>query len=566
MEKSSLFNGVGKYLIGPGFAALLTAAPVLAADGAPAQGDANAGNAHPETTLSEVRQLTQKFDTYANEIDSYARDLLKTGGALSPEEREWITSMKNDVASLQKEIKTMNEAPWYTNSGNLLALGLFALASGLTLGIYFLQKRAADSADKLNKETNEAVEEQKEILKKQESTLDELNASNEKTEDYIRRAEKLTYATKFSNQTQASGDHVDRTVRMLSKRMERNDRLGKFPDLLPYAFARLQTTRELAVLTIPFYMFGALGNPAALHEFHATLYEHFAAPQKAKLVIVIYDDMSRASLAYRRYSRGYDALRLMGDRAVTETFLKLFNDDIAESLSKSIDDYRRGLKREDRGRIYELAKIQMEREERDPVLGKRPARHPKPEDYETGDWEFHRHMILPDYIRPQGKSKNLSKKSDHELFKRVINLRRALGKAMQQQEQIYFGTEPWNPKKGGSPWPSNATVIKIDGTDRKLDNITSLFIDGKEVIEWHSDMSALEARGNKVVSKLGQQQLIRYNKDIKTIFKKNAHVDDSQKCSDIKSQLGQLIQKGAAYTSHEYELLKGIKAKLEHLF
>ncbi|MCE7886478.1 MAG: hypothetical protein DYH13_03120 [Alphaproteobacteria bacterium PRO2] len=62
MEKSSLFNGVGKYLLGPGFAALLTAAPVLAGDGAPAPGDAKAGNAHPEITLSEVRELTHKFD------------------------------------------------------------------------------------------------------------------------------------------------------------------------------------------------------------------------------------------------------------------------------------------------------------------------------------------------------------------------------------------------------------------------------------------------------------------------------------------------------------------------
>lgn len=544
MKKASYFNRLSRYLVGPGLAALLTAAPVWAGDKAPAQGDA--GNTQPETTLAEVRALTRNFDQHVNTV--------LDKNTLSTEERELLNSIKKDV-----EEKTWSGA--FADPSVQISFFLAVLAAAQSFYFYLKQNKDAVKMKTLNTETREAVAEQKRILEEQKTVLEEMKAYNE---DYIRRAEKITYASQFNSQTIISASHISRTARMLERRMDRNDRIGKFPELIPYGFERLQTTRELAVLTMPFFMFGALGNPAGLHELHAALYEHFSTREQAKkLVIIIYDDESRASLARRRYIRGYDALRLMSDRAVTETFLKLFRGDIAEGLGKAIDDYRRNLKREDRGRIYELAKIQMEREESDPVLGINPVRPPGVEDYEAGDGRFHDYLLSSRYKPVAGKIKNKSRKLDDKLFRRVIDLRRALGNAMAEQELIYFGAEPWDAKNGGSPWPPHATVIRINGSGRELDNKASLFIDGKEIIEFYSDMSALDARGNKVVSLLGRVSLDGYKDDISVIFDRNKTPGGH----GLISKLEKLIKDNSPYKSPEYDLLGkfGKKAARWHL-
>lgn len=517
MESAGFLKGfLSKQLAGVGLATWLMAAPVSAADGALAEGDARTGSAHPESTLNN--------------------------GSLSAEERELLNTIKKDV-----EEKSWSGA--FADPGVQISFFLAVLAAVQSLYFYRKQNKDAVRMEVLNTATHAAVAKQQEILVEQRSVLEQMKAHNE---DYIRRAEKITYASQFNSQTIIAASHISRTARMLERRMDRNDRIGKFPDLIPYAFERLQTTRELAVLTIPFYLFGALGNPAALHEFHAALYEHFSAREQArKLVILIYDDKSRESLARRRYSRGYDTLRLMSDRAVTETFLKLFRADIAEELSKSIDEYREGLKREDRKRIYELAKIQMEREKNDPVLGKNPGRYPEVGDYEAGDWKFHDYLSSSRYTPLAGKTKNKSRKRDDALFRRVIDLRMALGNAMAKQELIYFGTEPWDAKNGGSPWPSNATVIRIDGSEREIDNKMSLFIDGKEVIEFYSDMSALDARGNKVVSLLGTTELEFYKDVISVILERNKIPNNR----DLISRLEQIIKDNSPYKSPEYDLM-----------
>jgi hypothetical protein len=74
-------------------------------------------------------------------------------------------------------------------------------------------------------------------------------------------------------------------------------------------------------------------------------------------------------------------------------------------------------------------------------------------------------------------------------------------------------------------------------------------------------MSALDARGNKVVSLLGRAELQNYKDDMATIFERNKTPGGS----GLISGLEKLIEDNSPYKSPEYDRLGEVLGKLNDL-
>ncbi len=532
-----------------GLTALLTVAPGVFANAATPdektttteQGHSNDGNNEPAKTSEqmseEMKQHLSRIEEVVGDLKEYNENNQKFFGKEIPKD---IFGLKVPENTTKDDLNDM-----------LLIIGLFGVI-GTSISFIF----AAVAGYRANQHR-----------KKLSADITNLENITGKIDDFVRRAEKVNYSAQFNSQYHSAMVHINRTVRLLERRQDRRARLGNFPDLMPYVSARIQSTQDLVVMTVPFYLFGALENPNGIHELHYTIYEHFEDPQsKAELFVITCDDNARSAIARHRYNRSVDALRLIGDRAVTESFLRLFRQDIASVLGEEINDYRNGLKAADRGRIYDLAKMQREWEKRFPVTDQDRQDHIDFDDEKIGNLNFltylgtSKHTSSERYVRytkTEQYSKS-SKISDVELFTRVVTLRGALGAAMEEQERLYFSNQTWDKQMEGTPWPKlNTTIIKIDGTLETPENIITLCIDGKEVIECHSDITALKARANKVMSYLGKNELENYRRSILKTFGKS-NLSDTY---GVIPWLEEIISDNSKFRSPEYDLMRKLGKK-----
>lgn len=105
------------------------------------------------------------------------------------------------------------------------------------------------------------------------------------------------------------------------------------------------------------------------------------------------------------------------------------------------------------------------------------------------------------------------------------DVRTALDVAAETQEGMYLDPRtPWGSKTGGTPWPQEATVIKVPRDHEagiNFDNEMTVYIDNKEVIRAHSSLIANDdSRENRVTSELGLKDLKRYKEEFLELLAK----------------------------------------------
>lgn len=486
-----------------------------------------------------------------------------------PEKTRTITSEERDrkLGEQSKEIETLVREEHQKTQAAINALDakhthdwIDNFFTALSVAASIAAFAAMWQARKYNKEQGEVVNEQRIVLnrltdstKKVEAIINELSIFADKTADHIRRAEKLAYRAQGNTELGAAIIHVNRTVRVLERRDARKERLGSFPYLFPYLSSRIQSAREQVIVKMPMYLFGAVGSPHGMKEFHHALYEQFsgAAANEMQLVVMLYDDARRAALARSRYSRAVDALRLLNDRPLTASLLEIFNDETAKTLGREIENYRSDLSSKDRRQLYELAEDQIlweDTHEYEQKFSQARARAGQKNaglsDEEIGDVLYY---------------ENLRDKQERALFARVLRLRRTFGDVLAAQEMTYYReNESWAGQ--GTPWPDSATVIRLNIGE--FDNEITVCIDGKEIIRCFSNLTDLDSRDNRVVSELGHKNLLKYKSEMLGAFKKNNVLEPN---GDVIKNLSLAISKAARKTKVEdilYETRK-IRRKLD---
>lgn len=415
------------------------------------------------------------------------------------------------------------------------------------------QKKADEHQKKLEKELVTLSASVETI----QSFTREMNEFTNKTADYIRRAEKLTYRGQGNIELGAAIIHVNRTVRVLERRDERKERLGSFPYLFPYLSSRIQSAREQVIVKMPIYLFGAVGSPHGLKEFHHALYEQFsgAAAGKMQLAVMLYDDKRRESLARSRYSRAVDALRLLNDRPLTANLLEIFNAETAKTLEREIEKYRNGLSSKDRRQLYELAEHQILWEKNN------KAAYNNLVTQKRGESQVHEANLSDEEIGDMLYYERLGDDQGRALFSRVLNLRRALSNAMAAQEVTYYReNQTWSGE--GTPWPDAATVIRLN--IGKFDNEITVCIDGKEVIRCFSNLTDMDSRDNRVVSELGHANVQEYKSNMIALLRNN---DVDEKYANVIKGLDDSILKAAKKTKVEEILneVQEISRKIDEL-
>ncbi|MCE7886021.1 MAG: hypothetical protein DYH13_00755 [Alphaproteobacteria bacterium PRO2] len=296
--------------------------------------------------------------------------------------------------------------------------------------------------------------------------------------------------------------------------------------------AYIRSTQKQVIITIPFFQFGVVGSPHGLKDFHYTLQECFGrAAAGRQLVILTYDDKDRISMARRRYNPALSALEIVNNRPQAKKLLSIYSQAAtdAANLEKEIDKLVKIL-RSDEANYYRLQEMEAEQkawleqekrkeeeqqnlppEQRGKTLsgeiaerrsGYEKALLPPVSDIEIYD------MLFQEYLDANGSER------DKELFAVINDVREAIDIAAENQEALYLDSNPWNPKSGGTPWPREATIIKVPrnheiGID--FDNKMTIYIDDKEVIHAYSSLIINDdSRENKVVSGLGEQNLKDY--------------------------------------------------------
>ena len=123
--------------------------------------------------------------------------------------------------------------------------------------------------------------------------------------DYLREAGETAFTSPQDRSVATAVQQATQTADDLGKGLQRSVRIGDFPESLAYLTQRLQATRRLAIVTIPFLQFGVLANPRGQKEFRDTLHEVFNGAglnaDRTLIIVTQSKDDARIDVARHRY-------------------------------------------------------------------------------------------------------------------------------------------------------------------------------------------------------------------------------------------------------------------------
>ncbi len=511
MEKPSIFNGyLSKHLAGASLVALLSAAPVWAADAPPSKGksatdgaDQNRAQPMPPEIKTQLKSIEEKLD------------------ALKPPPKPDNHIYFKDTMfefHLPGKITHDDVKDWFENF-------LIALSFASSLAAFFSIRQARRYKD-----------EQEAGVKKQEAMLEALNASMKRLHVSTKKTERATgaanYLIKQNSDNQTAKSQANNTQDTLNRdaNIDRAERVGSFPDMYNYISERIQNAKETVVITMPFYKFGILGYPQGLQNFHHTLCERFdnatVGSDKPHLTFITYDDASRYAMARKRYSRAIHAIDMLDDTPQAKKLESFFNKDIGSEFLQHLRFFRKTLD-EQEDNLEILTKLG---EEQTNWLEK--ARTPAGErnfsakiskfakiynhtraisDREASDIMFIR------WLAKDGRE------LDKKLFFALHEARDAFSEAVEAQERIYFNRKrPWDGT--GTPWPEGATIVKVprgelEKIKKTFDNEMTIFIDGIEVIRAYSSLDPRDtSRKNRLASESGPMWVKKHKDFLSSLF------------------------------------------------
>ena len=363
-----------------------------------------------------------------------------------------------------------------------------------------------EQADHLSRQA-EALRTQTGEMTRHSERLEGLYEKNadltQRTRGFLRSAGQSIFIAQHDRAVAAAMTQVARTNDAIQRGVTRQTRIGYFPNSLAYLTQRLQATRRLAIVTIPFLQFGALANPRGQKEFRDTLHEVFSEAglnADRTLIIVTQPDDARIDVARHRYDDAPDALRILYDREVSREFRKRTLDDdefldarrtirrkdsMFRAFRKAIKDFNRDIRVDDQERTYELADEQAKSGMDDETFQALQA------------------TVLPS----DSETKKDRQFSDYDLFGRLGQMRVALAEAMAWQE-------------GKCQFPGGVPVITLtpDDDNQDFNNTLTACIDGEEIIVCESDLTELGSRRNLMQSDIGERYLKAYRDALVDIF------------------------------------------------
>ncbi len=538
MEKASLFKDLNKQFIGASLATLLFATPVMA-DGMPEERDTKIADQQPgkETVIQPTavtpEELKQRLDEQLESIKSLINDSqLKA----QPKSFECTldASKKSELITreecIQKEfaiIKEQLEKTWigaFKDPSVQISFALAVLAFGLTWFIYKKQKKDAIEADRLNKSTHAAVEEIKKAvatIKQAIATITEISTNTHMA------TQEIEGTIKQGGEVQASMIQVNRTLRALErgKSINRDVRVGPFPDMYHYISDRIHNAEKLVVVTIPFYQFGVLGSPHGLYDFHHTLNDRFTSPaegDKPHLIIITYDDKSRYEMARKRYSRAIHALKKFDETPQAEKLKDIFSQAVWDGLQPRLQFFRETLNKYEGSRKL-LVKLAQEQSR---LLGddKSPITEEVAKAVDVYSKSFGRpvsHKEAKDLLFIKFLKRN-GREQDRILFSALNKARNRFSKAVEAQEKRYFDKNvPWDDT--GTPWPPGATIVKLSREKLEemgiiFDNKMAVLVDDEIISAFSSLDPSDPSRKNRLESESGQERMNNYNKSLSRLF------------------------------------------------
>lgn len=344
-----------------------------------------------------------------------------------------------------------------------------------------------------------------------------------------------SYLAKQSLQEQKAIIRANRTKSTMASdpKANRSERIGAFPDMYYYISDRIQNTKGPVVITMPFYLFGVLGSPHGLHDFHHTLHELFGVAaggdEKRKLIVITYDKDRRCVLADRRYSRAARGMETLDDTPQSQKLEDILSKEVWNNLleklkifRKILDDYAgsreiledlekkqeelfrdKNLKPEDRAIMDGI------KEEQKKLQGRQD---PHAEDSMFLKYLERRAFSLEDYFKHR---------TQIILFTALLEARTAFSEAIKEQEDIYSKENTWNGTE--TPWTKNATIIelpynKLKEIGKTFNNEITVYAGG-EIMHGTSSLNpARNARNNRLISQSGNAMINYYSTELTALF------------------------------------------------
>lgn len=391
------------------------------------------------------------------------------------------------------------------------------------------------------RQAHRSNQQQKEAVRKSKSSSYALQQNVEEQKGIIRgNRTRALIGDRKTSWPERKGDLVRaRTTRASTGESDLNRaaRIGDFPEMYYYIADRIQNTQGPVIITMPFYLFGILGSPHGLNNFHHTLHELFgnaaAGNDKRQLIVITYEDNYRCLLALTRYSHAIHAIETLDDTPQSQKLEKIFSKKVWEAFLVEMQKFREALDEHPRNReiLENLAKEYEEfliKAEEGAIASKGSADEVKNASAEDMDKAFLAHLKVRPMLPQKGWRRfvpglnGLLRDKEIMLFDALHNARTAFSQAVEAQEKIYSIKEAeWNGTE--TPWPQGATIAKLSHEKLKkigktYDNVMTVYTGGEVISATSSLDPSHNARKNRLMSESGEKAIDYHEQQLSDLF------------------------------------------------